>query len=98
MGGGTWERGGLTAEIVSVEDGDGGHLDDAGDAGARQRALVLRRRWRDGHDGHVQDTHAHGDSHANLFPVIHVEPEQESPGQQGEGKIAEGRAGWITTR
>ena len=29
----------------------------------------------------VQDTHAHGNGHADLFLVVHVESEQEPPGQ-----------------
>ena len=41
----------------------------------------------------LQDAHAHGNCHANLFFVVHVIPEQEPPGQQREGEVAKGRPG-----
>jgi hypothetical protein len=37
-----------------------------------------------GIEGSSQNTHAHGNSRTNLFSIVHVEPEQEPPGEESE--------------
>lgn len=74
---------GLTAKVAAVKDrGDGGHFDHRRYSSTREihELLIEKRKTR----GYLHNAHAHGNGRTNLFPVVHVEPEQEPPGKQGE--------------